>query len=480
MTANVYTHPVPRDARRLPGPAPMPILGAWGNRVRFFADPVAGLLRLHEHHGRVAALTASDPSFVAVFGAEHNRRVLSDRDLFHNGVASFGEARKGTAMRRLDTSLPFMNGERHKQQRKLIAPVFAKEHVRAHRDDIVRIAADMLERVRVGATIDVVAEMVSLSVRVALRCIFGVDAGTEAYELGRLGVGFLEGVSSLGVQLLPYDIPGTPYHRHARLCERLEGRLLALIQERRRQGAGGVDALSVLVRARDEHGVSLTDTELLGQTNVLFVGGYETTAHTLAWTLFLLSQHPRVLADLQDELRAQLRGDAPTVDQLGELILLDAVVKESMRLFPATPLLFFRHSTAAFELGPYILPAGSSLVLSPLVTHRIPESYPAPRRFVPERWSSADPSPYEYLPFGAGPRLCVGVAFASLEIRIVLAMILQRVRLDLAPAARVSRRMHGINMGFRHGLLMRVKAMDDAPPPSCRVRGDVHDLVDLD
>ena len=167
------------------------------------------------------------------------------------------------------------------------------------------------------------------------------------------------------------------------------------------------------------------------------MAGYETTSYALAWTLMLLAQHPSVQAELREELSAALGGEAPTVEQLAELPLLDAVVKESTRLLPPTYMMFIRRACGPFELGPFAMPEGTRVVLSPLVSHHMPEVFSDPDRFVPKRWFERKPDPFELVPFGAGPRLCLGAGFAAQEIRLVVALILQRFSLRMPEGARL-------------------------------------------
>jgi cytochrome P450 len=218
---------------------------------------------------------------------------------------------------------------------------------------------------------------------------------------------------------------------------------------------------------------------LVGLANELFIAGHETTASTLTWTLFLLERHPRVLQNLLDELSAVLHGGAPTIAQLDQLPLLDAVVKESMRLLSATPFLFFRQAAEGVQLGSYDLPSGSKVVISPLMTHREPALYAEPTRFMPERWQSLQPTAYEYLPFGAGPRMCLGAAFANVSLRVMLSLIVQRYRFESPDGASVSYRVRGVILGSKDGVRMHVanQSRDSHRPKP--VRGNIHELVTL-
>jgi cytochrome P450 len=256
----------------------------------------------------------------------------------------------------------------------------------------------------------------------------------------------------------------------------LEAALYAAIARKRQNSLDTGDALSILLDAQDEDGSTLTDTELLGHLTTLFTAGHETTASALTWTLFLLSQHPKVMADLMDELNGKLHGDAPTLEQLRDLPVLDHVINESLRMFPPGTWML-RTTTAPSELGPFEVPKGAHVVYSPAVTHRRPDIYPEPDRFLPERWETTNPSPYEFLPFGNGPRRCIGATYAMMELRVVLPMILQRFRPTVPPGARVDRA--GNILSFPKGGLPVVLNPQDGHYTTANVRGNIHDLVDF-
>src|SRR5919199_3768480 len=277
----------------------------------------------------------------------------------------------------------------------------------------------------------------NVSRSVAAKTLFGLDLSDAAEGMGLLIKRWLQTpFFSPSIALVPLDVPGTPYHRMLATTDRLEDAMLALIARKRATAADQSDVLATLIQARDEDGTGMTDMELLGQTTTLLVAGHETSSNALSWTLFLLAQHPDVYAALVDEIEGTLHGTAPRVEQLRELPLLERVVKESMRLLPPATLQS-RISTGPFALGPYDLPQGAIVTLSQYLTHRLPELYPDPLKFRPERWTRIDPSVYEYMPFGAGPRMCIGASFAMMEIKLVLAMLLQRYRLSLLPGTTV-------------------------------------------
>jgi cytochrome P450 len=277
----------------------------------------------------------------------------------------------------------------------------------------------------------------------------------------------------LWMMILPLDIPGTAYHRAMRLSEQLMVFTRDQIAKKRSQPTA-TDVLAVLVNAHDEDGTNLSDDELISHAFTLFAAGHDTTANALTWILFLLDQHPQVSADLLDELESVLHGDAPTIEQLNQLPLLDGVIKESLRLLsPAS--IGIRSSTAPCELGGFAIPQGASVMYSEFITHRLPELYEEPERFKPQRWATLNRSAYEYLPFSAGRHRCIGAEFALQEIKVVLPMLLQRYRFSLVPNTKIDT---NITMRPAHGMPMRI-VRQDRQFQRASVRGNIRQLVDL-
>ncbi|MEO7092219.1 MAG: cytochrome P450, partial [Polyangiales bacterium] len=274
------------------------------------------------------------------------------------------------------------------------------------------------------------------------------------------------------------DVRGLPYRRFLDLTNEIDRETAAIVRAKRaRSPEGASDMLSILLGARDEDGSALDEDELIGHAGVIFAAGHETSTNALAWTLFLLSQHPAIARDLEDELDGQLRGDAPSIDALGKLPLLDAVVKESMRVLPPVPM-HPRIVAEDCELGGHRLPAGSELFLSIFHMHHDPAVFSQPASFDPRRWETIKPSVYEYNPFSAGPRMCIGASFAIMEIKIVLATMLQRFRLELPDGARVDPRV-AITMAPKGGLPMRVRRRLDPVAIGRGAQGKIRELVRL-
>lgn len=458
----------------VPGPRPMPVFGARGNLLHFLRDPIAYMRRLHADYGEIAAFARGTKGMTFAFGPRYNQQVLGNPAKFHSAGVTF-PGPPHSAQHRLGHSLFRMNNDQHKQQRRLIMPPFHPQAIGAYRDAMVEITGAMLDGWRAGEERDIVRAMKEYSLRVAATTLFGLES-RQALALGCEIERWMAMNTSIGVRLLPADRPGTPYRRMLRAADRLEQHVQELIARKRTQPPAPNDVMSLLVHARDENGAGMTDEELVGQLTVLFVAGHETTSNALAWTLFLLAQHPAIMADLHDELRGVLAGAAPTLEQCDRLPLLDRVINESLRLLP--PVVYaYRVATEPFQLGPYEMPKGATVAISHYITHHLPDIYSQPERFLPDRWLTIRPSAYAYLPFGAGPRSCVGAGFGLMTMRIALAMILQRYRLTMRPGARVDRRVV-ITMMPRFGLPMSIHP-PDRQFTSVPVRGNIHEMVEL-
>src|SRR5438045_8615967 len=179
----------------------------------------------------------------------------------------------------------------------------------------------------------------------------------------------------------------------------------------------------------------MTDTELVGQATILFGASFETTASTLTWTVFLLAQHPVIMRELMDELDRVLGRRPPSPEQLPQLSFLDRVIKESMRILPPVPFTIRAADEDQIPMGSLTLNHGARVICSHFLTHHLPDIYPEPELFRPDRWREIDPTQYEYLPFSAGPRACVGAMVAIQVLNISLAIILQRLRFNIMRGA---------------------------------------------
>jgi cytochrome P450 len=463
----------------------------------FSQDLFHGIRWLHERHGPIAMIADRGQQVVFLFSPEFNQVVLSDTERFH---ARFFAVRgpKQSAQRRCTCGLLAMNGEQHRRNRRIVKEPFGLRAIDAYGSTIVRLTDEMLCGWRPGDERDMAEEMRQYMLRVTSTLLFGLEDPEPAYRLGDMIARWVSLNQEVGVgALVPNERFSELYEELLEFAEQLEGMILGMIRQRRAEGCHGSDVLSILIRTHDEEG-GLSDEELVGQAAVLFGAAHMTTAHSLTWTLLLLAQHPSVMRQLWDEVssvRCQVSElTHPTPDtrhptpnfpkSLGslpkgeELSLLDRVIKESMRLLPASAY-SQRINTVAAKLGPLDLPRGTGVVFTPLVTHHLPDIYPQPERFLPDRWLTLRPSPYAYHPFGAGPRLCIGGPLATAIIRIALHEILSRFRLSVVPGAEIDVHVESTMLVPTKGLPMRIHA-PDGRFESCPIGGNVHELVDFD
>jgi cytochrome P450 len=281
--------------------------------------------------------------------------------------------------------------------------------------------------------------------------------------------------------LVPDETFANHYEDLLSFAEQLESEIMSMIRDRRAAGRYGRDVLSILVQSHDEQG-GLSDEELVGQASVLFSAAHMTTAHALTWTMFLLAQHPSIMQRLWEEFAAgksaEFEGaDLGSLPKGEDLSLLDRVIKESLRLLPASAY-SQRINVVPAQLGPLSLPRGTGIVFTPLVVHRLPELYPEPDRFLPDRWIGLRPSPYAYHPFGAGLRLCIGGPLALAIMRITLRRVLERFKLTVTPGAEISAHVASTMLCPTNGLPMCIDA-PDGEFSSSPIGGNIHELVDL-
>jgi cytochrome P450 len=430
---------------------------------------------MYTTYGDIAVLAKNDPMVVFAFGPQYNFRLLSNPDLFHvSNDKSLKKVPRGTALTRLWlNNLLRMDGDQHKQQRRLMMPSFHKKQIVNYHNDMIDQTQRLLDRWQAGtgSELNLLTEMQWLTQAVTVKTLFGLDDEVRLKRLGDQMQNLIQ-VMTLGLVIL-VDFPGSPYRQALKAAQKFEAEIRAIIEQKRAQPEA-TDVMAMLVQAHDEDGEKLSDDNLIGHAFALYVAGHETTANALTWTNFLLEQHPHSLADLLDELDAKLHGAPPTVEQLSQLPLLEGVIKESLRLFPPA-MAGLRIATEACELGGFELAADTNIMYSQFITHRMPELYEEPNRFKPERWLTLDRSPYEYLPFSAGHHMCIAASFAMQELKIVLAMMLQRYRLAVRPNAKIST---DLRMHAQPGMPVSVFAQDRQFKRT-PVRGPIQTMVDM-
>ena len=327
------------------------------------------------------------------------------------------------------------------RQRRLSQPAFHRERLALYARIINACAEEMLDSWKDGENRDVHQEMMQLTLRVVAKVLFSVDVKNESKEVAA-ALNLLMKHSSGARILLPPWVRYLPLPfliRVRRAVRQLDEVVYRIIRERRRSENDNGDLLSMLMSARDEDGSRMTDRQLRDEVMTFLLAGHETTALSLSWAWFLLSENPEAENKLHHELARVLDGKNPSFEDLPRLCYTEAVVKESVRLYPPAWSLA-RTAAEDFEIGGYLVPAGSNVVMSQWIMHRDPRFFPSPEQFDPGRWFEEHTQRlprFAYFPFGGGPRYCVGASFAMMEATLLLAAIAQRFRLRMVPGHKV-------------------------------------------
>lgn len=425
------------------------------------ADSVGCLTRLHRQYGLLVAFPKGSDLTVFGFGPEANYAVFSEPRLYHM-VGPPGP--RGSSQRRFQQGLFGLNGAQHLQHRRLFMPALSKDAVRGQAGLMTSLLERSLSSWRVGQSLDLYGAMKKLSLDIAGKLLFGLDEIPQAEELAATFQEWLDcHISCWFAMTLPIEAPAGTYERMLETAQQLEAHFRRLIEQRQRHlGESDGDLLALLLRARRDGRIA--DAEVIGEMQTLLNASYQTTASALTWSLLLLAQHPRVLASLMEQPQPLA----------GEGSLLDRVIKESLRILP--PVVFTtRRVVQAVSLAGRRLPEGIFVNVSFYVTHHLAEIFPEPERFLPDRWLGLSVSPYAYLPFATGPRMCQGAVFSLQLFQIVIPAILRRFRLALRPGTRVDRHS-GLTLGVRGSLPVTLLS-PESRPGAVPLTGNILEMV---
>jgi cytochrome P450 len=387
------------------------------------SDPGGYLLRGWRTCGPVFSLRLMGMKMVALIGPEANRQVLvTHRERFSHAL--------GYAMVRkiLGDGLLFQDGDVHRRNRTLMTPAFHQKGVQQYFDTMVACADAHVERWATDGPGPMYERFRHLTFEIMSTLVLGVDGDVGIERLSTLNDRLARGTSAFFRVAWPW----TTYGRGIAARDALRATLRDVIRARR--GRPGTDALGLLMAARDEHGDALDEDELLEQAVILMFAGHETTTSMLSSFLLALRDHPT----WHDRLVAEQRrvvGDGPLrIDHLRQLTDLDLVLNEVERLWPPISLCQ-RGVVAPVEVHGHTLEPGTLVIYSPWVTHHLPDVFRDPDRFDPERFApprEEHRTPYALIGFGGGPRLCIGQAFALLEMKVIASLLLRRYRWELA------------------------------------------------
>ncbi|HEX8855702.1 MAG TPA: cytochrome P450 [Thermoleophilaceae bacterium] len=406
---------------------------------RMRTDPLRLVLECYERYGPVFSMRLLHEPVVFVIGPEANHYVtVSHAQNFRWRDGSFGDL-----IPLLGDGLLTIDGDYHRRSRKLMLPVFHRDRIAATAGTMVEEAERALEGWQPGRQVDMYHWTRALAMRIAMRALFGFNPDDKSHGFDEAAE-FEEALSyyatDYAIQILRG--PRTPWARMIKARERLDRLIFGQISRRRTSGDAGDDILSLLLEASDEDGNTLSDRAVRDQVMTLLFAGHDTTTSTVTFLFYELARHPQALARLIEEQDRVLGGRMATAAELmgGEALPeLEMAVDETLRLYPPAwvgP----RMSVEPFELCGVRVPAETYVNYSSWVTHHLPEVYPDPEAFVPERFApeaKAELPKGAYVPFGGGSRTCIGMRFGQLEIKTIATLILQRCRLELQPGYRM-------------------------------------------
>ncbi|MDH4081161.1 MAG: cytochrome P450 [Nitrospira sp.] len=338
----------------------------------------------------------------------------------------------------LGNGLVTSSGEVWKRHRRIIQPIFHRSRMAEMADRMAQVGEQRMAawNGRAGGTIDIAAEMMQLALEVISQTMFSASMTQHIDRISHaLQISIKHAFDSFSNPLfLPLWVPTARNREFHSVMQFMDGLMYGLLAERRQSGAHHDDLLDLLLQARDEEtGKGLTDQELRDEALTIFAAGHETTANALAWTWYLLATHPEARARFHEEVDRVLQGRTPNAEDLQHLPYTRALFEESLRLYPPAPAVQRKAATQT-TVGGMSLPEGAFVLVSTYNLHRHPDFWPNPEEFRPERWLNGErpTSRYAYMPFGAGPRTCVGLHFASVEGPLLLALIGRRYDLQLA------------------------------------------------
>src|SRR5215203_6054816 len=427
-------------------------------------DPLPLLLSLYEEHGPIFTVRLLHHPVIFMLGPEANHFItVAHPENFHWRESSFGDL-----IPLLGDGLLTVDEDYHDRARAIMMPAFHREQVAAATEAMTVEADRAIDALPRDEVVDIYEWMRTLAMRIAMRALLGLDpdeagkgaAAAEHFEraLGYYGIDF-------GLRLLRG--PGSPWRKLVSFRAVLDEIVFGEIARRRAApDPGRHDILSLLCGARGAGGPEFSDREIRDQVMTLMFAGHDTSASTLTFMLHELARHPEVTRRLHQEQDQVLNGESPTPLQLEkEMPYLEAVLDEVLRLYPPA-WIGPRRAIREYEFGGYTVPRGAHVNYCSWASHRLPEVFPEPEAFIPERFERERKAALPrgaYVPFGGGSRICIGKRFGQAEVKLVATMLLQRLRLERLPGRRVTVRQMP-TLSPDGGLAMRVRERELPAP----------------
>ncbi|GAA4456394.1 cytochrome P450 [Nibrella saemangeumensis] len=438
-----------------------------GNTFQFIRDPLAFLSRLQQQYDRLVRFTIANRLVTLTLTPEDAKHILQENN--KNFVKS--DAYKVLSLF-LGNGLLNSEGDFWRRQRRLAQPAFHRQRLALLVDTMVQETQELVERWKQHTTalpVDISEEMMKLTLEIVTRSLFSSDVKKH---LGNISKEITTIIEFAYAELhsfvhIPTHYPTPRNIRYRRAVEKVEGIIYDIINQRRAEKASGNhvrydDLLEMLMEARDEEtGDQMTDKQLRDEVTTIFMAGHETTANALAWSLYLLAKHPEVASKVREEVHRVIGSEGiPTAETVRALSYTLQVIQETMRLYPPA-WLFGRKPVIDEPLGEYVLPANFGVLICPYLLHRDPKHWTNPDQFNPDNFLPErlkERPAYSYIPFGGGPRLCIGNNFALMEMQVVLALLVRTF--DFHTTRRnVIEPEPGITLRPKGGLRLRISPM---------------------
>lgn len=421
-----------------------------GNLRAFRRDVLGLMLSAARDHGDVVRFRFGPLIVHLVNHPDHVTHVLQTH------ARRYDKNTRSTAKLRAicGESLLTANDRAWQQRRRLVQPSFHRRSIAQFADTMTGCIAQRLATWTTGQPLDVASEMMRLTYTIVGRTVLGADVADDSDAVEHAMATMLEHTYRRWGRIVdwPEWFPSPGNLRFRRALADVDRVVHRIIAEHRGDRRGHPDLLTMLMEARDaDTGAQFTDIELRNETITMLLAGHETTATALSWTFALLAAHPDAADRVRDEVGRVLAGRVPTLDDLPRLTWTFQAIQEAMRLYPPIWAIE-RRAIEDDTIAGYRIPAGSSVIISPYVLHRHPQFWVEPETFKPERFDGTKQHD-AYIPFGAGPRYCIGNEFALMEARLIVAMVLQKYRLQLVAGHPVEPNPC-ITLRLRHGLRM--------------------------
>ncbi|NER26130.1 MAG: cytochrome P450 [Symploca sp. SIO1C4] len=437
-----------------------PQLPRWLQLIKWIADPFGYLNQCRQRYGDTFTLRLS--GFEPLVFLSHPQAIQA---IFTASPSQFDSGRGNGLIQPLlgDNSLVLLDGNRHRQQRKLLLPPFHGERMYSYCQLICELTEEVASRWVVDKPFVARNAMQEITLRVIMGAVFGLREGERYQQLKPMLGQMLDMTGSplrssmLFFKFIQQDLGAwSPWGKMLRRKQKINELLQAEIEERRKQDkSNGNDILTLMISVRDENGEPMTDQELKDQLMTLLFAGHETTATALSWALYWIHQLPDVRKKLLQELDGL--GNKPDPMTISKLPYLSAICQETLRIYPVAPVTSPRIAKSPIKIMGRQYDTNTILFPCIYLTHHREELYQQASQFKPERFIERQYSAYEYLPFGGGNRLCIGYALAMLEMKLVLATILSRYQLALVDDKPVKPTRRGVTLAPANGIPMVLK-----------------------